>query len=95
MIVSSDMNHYADDQDNRRRDRLALDALATGDPKLLIDTCRAHEISMCGLVPAAFVLETLRQLGHAVKVRELRYSTSADVSGDKSSVVGYAGALFQ
>ncbi len=93
MVISSDMNHYAPDEENRRRDRLALDALATGDPQHLIDTCSDHEISMCGLVPAAFVLETLRQLGQEFKVVEVDYATSADVSGDKSRVVGYAGAL--
>lgn len=93
LVISSDMNHYADDAENRRRDRLALDALASGDPEALIDVCRANEISMCGLVPAAFVLETLRQLGHDFKAQQLSYSTSADVSGDKSRVVGYAGVL--
>ena len=30
LIISSDLNHYADDAENRRRDRWALDALAAG-----------------------------------------------------------------
>jgi AmmeMemoRadiSam system protein B/AmmeMemoRadiSam system protein A len=94
LVISSDMNHYAPDAENRRRDRLALDALATGDPQLLIDTCHDNDISMCGLIPAAFVMETLRQLQLDFKVLEVDYATSADTSGDKSQVVGYAGALF-
>ncbi|MEZ6134506.1 MAG: AmmeMemoRadiSam system radical SAM enzyme [Pirellulaceae bacterium] len=94
LVISSDMNHYAPDAENRRRDRLALDALATCDPQKLIEVCRANEISMCGMVAAAFVMETLRQLGHDFKVQEVAYATSAEVSGDKSQVVGYAGALF-
>jgi AmmeMemoRadiSam system radical SAM enzyme/AmmeMemoRadiSam system protein B/AmmeMemoRadiSam system protein A len=93
LIISSDMNHYADDAENRRRDRIALDALARGDGQELIEVCRTHEISMCGLIPAALVLETLRQMGHSLRVEELGYATSADVTGDRSSVVGYAGAL--
>ncbi|MCR9296609.1 MAG: AmmeMemoRadiSam system protein B [bacterium] len=93
LVISSDMNHYAPDSENRRRDRLALDAMASGDPQKLLDTCREHEISMCGQVPAAFVMETLRQLGREFKVVELDYATSADVTGDKSQVVGYAGSL--
>lgn len=93
LVISSDMNHYAPDEENRRRDRLALDALAAGDPQELIAVCRANEISMCGMVPAAFVMETLRQLGQSFKVVEVDYATSADVTGDRSQVVGYAGAL--
>ncbi len=93
LVISSDMNHYAADRENRRLDRLALDALGTGDPQHLIDVCRKHEISMCGLVPAALVMETLRQMGHTLKIIEVGYATSGEVSGDKSQVVGYAGAL--
>ncbi|GAB5403364.1 MAG: hypothetical protein Aurels2KO_15950 [Aureliella sp.] len=92
-VISSDMNHYAPDEENRRRDRLALDALATGDPDQLREACRKDEISMCGLVPALLVLNTLRELGHELEVIETDYATSAEVNGDKSQVVGYAGAL--
>ncbi len=94
LVISSDMNHYASDRENRRRDRLALDALATCDPQQLIDVCSENQISMCGLIPAAFVMETLRQMGRTFKVIEVDYATSAEVSGDKSQVVGYAGVLF-
>ncbi len=93
LVISSDMNHFADDAENRRRDRMALDAMASGDPERLLDVCRQHEISMCGVVPAALVMETLRQMGHGLNIRQLDYSTSADVSGDKSRVVGYAGLI--
>ncbi len=95
LVISSDMNHYASDAENRRRDRLALDALATGDPDQLREACRKDEISMCGLVPALLVLNTLRELGHDIEVIETDYATSAEVNGDKSQVVGYAGALIQ
>ncbi|MCA9133674.1 MAG: AmmeMemoRadiSam system radical SAM enzyme, partial [Planctomycetales bacterium] len=93
LVISSDMNHFANDAENRRLDRLALDALNSGDPQRLLETCTTHEISMCGLVPAVLVLETLRQLGQPFHVEEVDYATSAEISGDKSRVVGYAGAL--
>jgi AmmeMemoRadiSam system protein B len=95
LIISSDMNHYATDAENRRRDRMALDAMATCDPEQLLKTCRSNDISMCGVIPAALVMETLRQLGHVFTIRELDYATSADVSGDKTQVVGYAGVLIE
>jgi AmmeMemoRadiSam system protein B len=94
LVISSDMNHFADETENRRRDRIALDAMASGDPEQLLEVCRRHEISMCGVIPAALVMETLRQMGHSLKVQQIDYGTSADVSGDKSRVVGYAGLTF-
>ena len=90
--ISSDMNHFADDQENRRRDRMALDALAHGDPERLLEVCRSNSISMCGVIPAALVMQTLKELGIQTKVQELSYDTSASVSGDSSRVVGYAAA---
>lgn len=95
LVISSDMNHYAPDEENRRRDRMALDAMATCDPQHLINTCRENDISMCGLAPAAFVMETLKQMGCNFQVTEVDYATSGEVSGDRSQVVGYAGALLE
>ncbi len=46
---------------------------------------------MGGLLPAVIVLETLHQLGTRHRCRRVGYATSADVAGDKSRVVGYAG----
>ena len=65
-----------------------------GDPEGLYETCRRHHISMCGVVPAVIVLETLRLLGVLTKAERVGYATSADVTGDPSRVVGYAGVLF-
>ena len=48
---------------------------------------------LCGLLPAVIVMEALRQLGGLTAFEPVGYSTSADVTGDPSRVVGYAGAL--
>lgn len=93
LVISSDMNHFASDAENRRLDELALQALETRDPATLFATVRDQEISMCGLVPAVIVIETLRLLGQLHQVERTGYATSADVTGDPSRVVGYAGAL--
>ncbi|MGI9473989.1 MAG: AmmeMemoRadiSam system protein B, partial [Rubripirellula sp.] len=94
LVISSDMNHFADDEENRRRDRLALDQLAQLDPRGLLDVCERENISMCGQLPAAFVLLTLQAMGIQASFQEIGYGTSADTSGDKSRVVGYASVLF-
>jgi AmmeMemoRadiSam system protein B len=94
LVISSDMNHFASDAENRRLDALALDCLNRLDSESLYNTCQEKNISMCGLVPAVIVLETLKRLGKLSQAERVAYATSADVSGDTSRVVGYAGMLF-
>jgi AmmeMemoRadiSam system protein B len=95
LLISSDMNHFADDAENRRLDQLALKAMQSLDPRQLFDVVRSNEISMCGVLPAVIVMETLRQLGGLTQYESVGYATSADVSRDKSRVVGYAGVLLR
>lgn len=93
LVISSDMNHFATDAENRRLDKLALDAMDRLDPGQLFDVVTRNQISMCGLLPAVMVMETLRRLGGLTRLERRGYATSADVSGDTSRVVGYAGAV--
>jgi AmmeMemoRadiSam system radical SAM enzyme/AmmeMemoRadiSam system protein B/AmmeMemoRadiSam system protein A len=93
LAISSDMNHFASDAENRRLDEIALAAMESLDPERLFQTVKEQHISMCGVVPAVIVMETLRLLGQLQKVERVAYATSADASGDKSRVVGYAGML--
>jgi AmmeMemoRadiSam system protein B len=93
LVISSDMNHFADDTQTRQIDALALEAMQSLDPSLLYRTVREHRISMCGMLPAVLVMETLRQLGALTRCELVGYATSADASGDTHRVVGYAGML--
>jgi len=94
LLISSDMNHFATDEENRRLDEMALTALDGLDPEDVYKTVVGNKISMCGVLPAVIVLETLRSLGLLTTSQRVAYGTSADVTGDKSRVVGYAGMLF-
>jgi AmmeMemoRadiSam system protein B/AmmeMemoRadiSam system protein A len=94
LIVSSDMNHFADDAATRRLDHLALDAITTLDPRRVDEVVRGNGISMCGLAPCVVAMETLRRLGVLKRCERVGYATSAEVSGDTNRVVGYAGLLF-
>jgi AmmeMemoRadiSam system protein B len=93
LLISSDMNHFASDSRNRELDAMAMEAMQSLDPRRLLDTVRSHKISMCGVLPAVIVMEALRCLGQLNRIERSGYATSADVSGDKSRVVGYAGML--
>jgi AmmeMemoRadiSam system protein B/AmmeMemoRadiSam system protein A len=94
LLISSDMNHFATDAETRVLDEMALRALEGLDPANVYETVTDNQISMCGVLPAVIVLETLRRLGRLTKAERVGYATSADVSGDTSRVVGYAGMLF-
>jgi len=94
LIISSDMNHYADDDRTRKLDSMALEAIQRLDPRQLYDTVTKNRISMCGVLPAVLVMETLRRLGSLNRCESVGYATSAEASGDRTRVVGYAAALF-
>jgi AmmeMemoRadiSam system protein B len=93
LLTTSDLNHYEDDATTRVKDHKAIDQLLAQDACGLYDTCRNERISMCGLGPAVAMLTAVNTLN--LKRSELvKYATSADVSGDRDAVVGYAGMIF-
>jgi AmmeMemoRadiSam system radical SAM enzyme/AmmeMemoRadiSam system protein B/AmmeMemoRadiSam system protein A len=91
LVISSDMNHFATDSENRRLDEIALDAMESLDPATLHEVVTSNAISMCGVLPAVIVMEALRCLDQLATIQRVSYATSADVTHDKSRVVGYAG----
>jgi AmmeMemoRadiSam system protein B len=92
IIASSDMNHYEPDDVTRIKDRKAIDQILALDPAGLYDVVRKEDISMCGYGPAVAMLTAAKDLG-ATRAELVRYATSADSSGDRSAVVGYAGLV--
>lgn len=94
LIISSDMNHFEDLDTTIRKDGLALERVLEGDPAGLFEVCTSQEISMCGVVPAVIVMETLRKLNLPLKPELIVRATSAEINGDQNSVVGYAGVRF-
>ena len=93
LIVSSgDMNHYESDIITRTKDQRALERILTLDPCGLHEVVTQQNISMCGLGPAVTMLTAARRLG-ATSAELVKYATSADISGDRERVVGYAGVV--
>jgi MEMO1 family protein len=93
LLTTSDLNHYEDDATTRVKDHKAIEQLLALDPSGLYDTCRDEKISMCGLGPAVAMLTAMNALG-VKKAGLVKHATSADVSGDRDAVVGYAGMIF-
>jgi MEMO1 family protein len=90
IIASSDMNHYESDAITRRKDARAIEPILDLDPRGLYDVVTNENITMCGYGPTVAMLTAAKQLG-ATKAELIRYATSGDVSGDRDTVVGYAG----
>ncbi|MBI5378617.1 MAG: AmmeMemoRadiSam system protein B [Nitrospirae bacterium] len=91
IVASSDMTHYEQDAEARRKDRMALDRILALDPEGLHRVIREEGISMCGYGPAVAMLVAAKRLG-GTEAELIRYATSGEVSGDYEQVVGYAGA---
>jgi MEMO1 family protein len=93
IIASSDMTHYESAESAKRKDALAIEQMEQLNPRGLYDTVHQQRISMCGYLPATVAMIAAKDLG-ATSGRLVKYATSGDVTGDHSSVVGYAGLIF-
>ncbi len=92
LVASSDLSHYEDAAHGRRgsmRWSPAASRRSTADG--LMTALEREPRHACGGGPMVAVLHAARRLG-ATRARVLRYADSGDVSGDKSSVVGYMAA---
>ena len=92
LVVSSDMNHFADVAETQRLDGLALNAIATRDPECVYETVRQNRISMCGMAPCVVAMETLRWLGCLNRCESVGHATSADAGGPAESSRRLCGA---
>lgn len=92
IIASSDMTHYESGESAKAKDSKAIDAILSLDEDALVERIEKLDISMCGFAPTAIMIVAAKLLG-AKRAQLIKYQTSGDVSGDYSSVVGYAGII--
>ena len=92
LIASSDMTHYEPQELAKKKDTQAIDAILDLDEDELLKRVEELNISMCGYAPAASLISAAKELG-AKSTELVKYQTSGDITGDYSSVVGYAGII--
>ncbi len=92
LVASTDMSHYIDQARAKGKDQQAIDAILALDPERLHRVVKREGISMCGFHPTTAMLIAARELG-ATSAELVSYATSADITKDYSSVVGYAGLI--
>lgn len=94
IIASTDMNHFEEHNRTLKKDRLAIDEILKKDPQSLYRVVHEEDISMCGIIPVTIMLTACNKLG-IKKVTLVDHKTSGDITGDNSSVVGYAGVIVE
>ena len=89
IIASTDLNHMEPQPSAEPKDRGVIERILSMDEAALQNWVRSRRVSMCGYGPVSAAIVASKMLG-ARKAELLSYHTSGDVTGDLSSVVGYA-----
>lgn len=90
LVASSDLTHYEPLGAAERRDRAFLARVTDLDFDGIYE--EAARGSICGYGPVAVATELSKTRG--AEPKKLGYSTSAEATGDESSVVGYGSIIF-
>jgi MEMO1 family protein len=94
VIASSDMTHYESQRNAAAKDLAALKAVEAMDEKLFHSIIETQNVTACGYGPISTVIAAAKRLG-AKEAKLLSYKSSGDITGDYSSVVGYAAVSFK
>jgi MEMO1 family protein len=92
VIASSDMTHYESAKAAAAKDQAALKKVADMDAKGFFETIETKNITACGFAPITALITYANGVGAKAKV--LSYHNSGDITGDHTSVVGYAAVKF-
>jgi len=93
VIASSDMTHYEPAKAAAAKDQTALKSRNRIRLQRILRNCGELNITACGYAPITALLTYAN--GVCAKATLLNYRNSGDVSGDHSSVVGYAAVSFK
>jgi AmmeMemoRadiSam system protein B len=93
VIASSDMTHYEPAKVAADKDQAALKSISSLDAKGFYDIVEERNITICGYAPIISLITYALSVN--AKAQLLSYHNSGDVSGDHSSVVGYAAVCFK
>ena len=98
VVASSDMSH----EDGpgalkivNEHDPLAIAEMERLDPAGLVRVCSSEGITMCGVLPAAAMMASVRARGGSEGVLVHRATSADSPHGRGTYVVGYAGMIFR
>jgi len=93
IVGSSDLSHFYNYNIAKKMDSTVLEYLRNGDADGLLQSLENGVVEACGGGPMVVAMLVARMM-NANKAHLLKYANSGDVTGDKSSVVGYAAAVY-
>ena len=93
LVGSTDLSHFYPYNRARELDGIIIDYVRSFDPEGLLRELRSGRCEACGGGPMVSVMMASKELG-ANRSLVLKYANSGDVTGDKTSVVGYLAAVF-
>lgn len=93
IIGSSDFTHYESNDFAHEQDAALIEPILKLDVDRFYDILHERDISACGYGAIASTMIACKEIG-ATKGELLKYATSGDITGDKSSVVGYGSIIF-
>lgn len=93
IVASSDLSHFHDYREAKVLDGIVTRCIQDNDVEGLLDSLAFDKTEACGGGPIAVAMLVSQKLGARHSLL-LKYANSGDVTGDKSSVVGYASAVY-
>jgi len=94
IIASTDFSHYEPASIAKEKDSQCIDAIIKLNETRLIQTVYEKNVSMCGYLPVFVAISAAKKLG-AKNGKLIKYSTSGDITGDNTEVVGYASIILE
>ena len=93
IIGSSDFTHYEENNFAYKQDKALIEPILSMNLDTFYKVLKEKNVTACGYGAMATTMVACKELG-ATKGELLKYATSGDISGDKSSVVGYGSIIF-
>lgn len=93
IVASSDFTHYEEAGKAAEKDKAAINAILKLDEREFYDVVIERDATICGYGTVMAIISASKEL-EGRNVRLLKYANSGDVTGDYSSVVGYASLVF-
>lgn len=93
LIASSDLTHYLPNNIAHEKDKELISSILSLDVSKFYSTLERYAVNACGYGAIGTIMKATKELG-ATKGKLLKYATSGDVLGDRSSVVGYSSIIF-
>ena len=91
-MISTNFSRYEPQARVHAQDAVVLEAILKLDEAALLRNVRAKQHTMCGAVAVAIGVAAAKKLGSS-RAQLVQYGTSAETTGEKESVVGYAGIV--